>query len=156
MSEELIVEGDKEVLAMFDAMPRLLVVEGYLDALQAGAAVIVEELEPRVPIRLVESGGELLVEGGDLKGAIVTAITLDVSAQGGTADVGFGKQGYKARFVEYGHHMVGHKPGKKDLGTVSPHPFMRPAADAAYERSVAVVAASIEKTVQKNYPQQEL
>lgn len=36
-----------------------------------------------------------------------------------------------AKLVEYGHHMVGHKPNLTDKGQmVQPHPFFRPALDS--------------------------
>jgi HK97 gp10 family phage protein len=150
------VLGLEEVNQFLDSAPTEIVAHGYLKALQAGGAVIAEELEARTPIQLVESGGDLVVEGGDLKSAVVVQITLDAQAHGGTVDVGFGKLGYVARFVEMGHHQIGHKPEKKKLGEVSPHPFMRPAAAAAADRAIAAVGDSILETVASVFPQEKL
>jgi hypothetical protein len=161
MSEEVVVAeilGLDEVNRMLDTAPKEIVLKGYLKALQSGGDVIAGELLPRVPIQLRESGGDLVVEGGDLQGAMVVAVTLDSDALGGTVDVGFGKLGYVARFVELGHDAIGHKPEKKPLkiGKVPPHPFMRPAAAAAADAAIAAVGASIEETVRSQFPQEEI
>lgn len=171
MADELIkceFLGVDEVNRMLDSIPKELVMNGYLEALRDGSDVIVQELDARTPIQLIESGGELIVEGGDLKGSIVTEIILDANYQGGVALVGFGKLGYIARFVEFGHHMIGHvvslvnntskgsyrdNPSKKYLGEVEAHPFMRPATAAAYERVVIAVGEAITRTVRRVFPQ---
>ena len=54
-------------------------------------------------------------------------------------------------WVEYGHAMVGHRPGKKDLGTIPPHPFMRPGFDASADAAVDAFAESLAATLRQEY-----
>jgi HK97 gp10 family phage protein len=138
---------------MFENAPKILQLAAYQKALQAGANVFMDELEAKTPIQLRLSGGDLFVEGGNLKAAIMSVVTLDTGARGGMAQVGFGKLGRVANWVEYGHRMVGHKPGKKAQGNVPAHPFMRPAFDASVDRAVEAFAKSIENAVRNEFPQ---
>ncbi|MBZ5621457.1 MAG: hypothetical protein LAQ69_22435 [Acidobacteriia bacterium] len=143
------VEGLEETLSMLDGLPKALVLGGYNKAFHAAAGVIERELDARVPIRLEYEGKDLMVAGGALKGALMFIVTLDSNYRGGIVAVGFGKLGYIANFVEYGHRMVTHKPGLKEVGFVPAYPFMRPAADAAHEPSVDAFARSLAGTVRE-------
>jgi HK97 gp10 family phage protein len=128
MADEALIkiEGIEEVCELLQQASRAAMPRALLHGLTAGAAVIEEYVAGRTP----DKTGELLADLG-------TTVTLDSDFQGGIAEVGFGgKQGHVANFVEYGHRMVGHKPGKKELGNVEPHPFMRPAAEAAAEEAI--------------------
>jgi hypothetical protein len=103
--------------------------------------VIKAALALRIPISDEETAG-------DLRAALMSAVTLDAQFRGGVAEVGFGtKQGHIANFVEYGHRMVGHKPGKKELGMVAAHPFMRPAAEVSADAAIDAFADSLEATL---------
>lgn len=119
-------EGLDEVCRLLTDAPRAVRAEALIRGLSAGGAVMEEAIAVRVPVK-----------AGDLKADLGTTVELRVDLEGGTAKTGFGKkQGYKAGWVEYGHRMIGHKPEKKDLGKVEPHPFMRPAAAVAEEPAV--------------------
>ena len=137
---EIKVEGLQETYALLENAPRNLVARGFRRGLQAAGNVIGAELGRRTPQR-----------EGKLVRSIKTDITLDAQFRGGEVDVNFGAQGYKAAWVEYGHHMVGHKPGKKKLGEVPPHPFMRPTFSAAGGAAVDAFEAELEETIAEEY-----
>ena len=137
---EIKVDGLEETFALLKDAPRNLVARGFRRGLQAAGNVIGAELAKRTPQR-----------EGKLIRSIKTDITLDSQFRGGEVDINFGAQGYKAAWVEYGHRMVGHKPGKKLLGEVAPHPFMRPAANAAGGAAVDAFEAELEQTIREEY-----
>jgi len=47
--------------------------------------------------------------------------------------------------------MVTHKPGLKDVGTVEPHPFMRPAFEAAAERAMQAFGDVLQEELRGHY-----
>jgi HK97 gp10 family phage protein len=105
--------------------------------LTAAAQVIEEELAARTP-----------VETGELKGAIVSTVEVAPSGTSGIAKVGFGKETYKARWVEFGHRQVGpgsKKSERKELGFTPAHPFLRPAAEASREAARDAFLAAVQK-----------
>jgi HK97 gp10 family phage protein len=132
------ISGIAETAAMLDELPRYIVLHGFNEGLHAAAEVIEREMRPRIP-----------VHEGELKAALMHEVTLDSNYRGGIASVGFGNMGMRAFWVEFGHAMVGHKPGKKALGQVPAHPFMRPAVFASQEAAIDAFAASIRKTVEE-------
>jgi HK97 gp10 family phage protein len=140
--EQLItITGIEEACAMLTAAPDNVVKIAYGKALAAAAVPIVEALEAATP-----------QDTGKLKESIVSDIALDADGKGGVLSVGFsGNQGHIANFVEYGHRMIGHKPEKKDLGQVQPHPFMRPAASVSADAAIEAFAESVEETVRTHY-----
>lgn len=146
MSELIEVDGIEETVEMLLKLPKHVVARGFLRALRAGAAPMERELQIRTPST---TGAAHFTERreGDLRSAQVAEITLDSQFRGGTAEIGFGKQGHVANWVEYGHHMIGHKPDKKDLGEVEPHPFMSVAAMVSAELAIDAFAESIAATV---------
>ena len=132
------ITGIEEVCANLEQMPARIQKVALGKALVAGVKPIMDAVAPRIPIGVTGELGEALM------------FTVDVSAdgRGGVAQVGFGKQGFKARMVEFGHRMVGHKPNKTDKGkTVPAHPFMRPAAETAAPASVQAFADSIKESL---------
>lgn len=140
------ITGIEDVQRMLREAPKEIVARGFLRALQAGANVIADELELRTPVKAEDTGG--LLDKGVLRESLMVAITLDSQFRGGHAEVGFGKNGQVAYWVEYGHRIVGHKPGKRDSGKSVPmHPFMRPAVDRSADAAVAAVAESLSQTV---------
>jgi hypothetical protein len=137
MAEQLItVEGVDEVCREFREAPPRLIPYALLKGLEAAGWVLQGAIESRTPVGGSIVGGRSTT-GGALIADLDMNITLDQNFRGGVVKVGFGKQGYVARFVEYGHRMIGHKPRNRELGVVQPHPFMRPAADDAAEAAVA-------------------
>ena len=102
------VTGLNECVQMMEDAPGNIVALGYARATNAAMNVVAEAVISRTP-----------VEHGDLAKALVINVKVapPPSAKGGVAELGFGKQDHIAMWVEYGHAMVGHRPGKKDLGT---------------------------------------
>lgn len=125
---------------MLDRAPALIVKGAFARALTAAAVPIVDALVSRTPVLT-----------GDLALHVVTDIAVDEQGRGGVAQVGFGKKGYIARFVEYGHREIGRK-SHKELGAVQPHPFMRPAAAESGDASVAAFAASMQESFAQGIP----
>jgi HK97 gp10 family phage protein len=149
MAGELItVTGLGEVQRALAEAPRLIVANAYLKALQAAANVIEQEVAIRTPERDEGSRNE---DDAHLIDGLMTAVELDSQFRGGVAMVGFGKQGHKAMWVEFGHRMVGHKPGKKQLGQVAARPFMRPAADASANKAIEAFADSLAESLKAGY-----
>jgi hypothetical protein len=158
MAGELIkVTGIAEVQKMLAEAPKSVVARGYLKALDAGIKVFEAYLELKTPIRLGFEGEDLMVQGGDLKAALVSQVELDSQFRGGIAAVGYGKLGYIANFVEYGHRIV--KPGgryvnsrgKSRKGTVTgqvpAYPFMRPAFDTQADAALDAFCESLIETL---------
>jgi hypothetical protein len=132
------IKGIEEVTAALTKMPDRLVKNAFARALAASAVPIVEALKPRTP-----------VDTGLLQSSIMADIQIDTTGKGGELAVGFGKQGYVARMIEYGHRIVGHEPKKKDTGkVVAGKPFMRGSAATSADASVDAFEESIRTSVE--------
>jgi len=157
MAGELIqvnVVGIQDVQRMLREAPKNIVARGFIKALDAAGTVILEEVDMRTPIRLATDTGDIVVEGGDLKAAIMKEVQLDANYRGGFVNIGFGKeQGHIALWVEYGHRLVT-RGRHRQIGTVAPHPFMRPGLDAAYDRAIEAFARSLAATIMQDFPQE--
>jgi hypothetical protein len=146
------IVGLSDVQQMLREAPTDIVALGFIRALQAGGNVIANQVEVRTPVKKEDTGG--LLDKAELRESLMIAFSLDSKLKWGAAQIGFGKNGHVALWVEYGHKMLGHRPGKKSLTLpVRPHPFMRPAADAAADPAIAAVAASLSDTVRTYFPQ---
>lgn len=150
------VEGIDETVAMLKAKPKAIVASGYVKALQAGSAPIVAELVSRAPVGSTTrwndetfSEFEDTTGHGTLKTSVVVEIVLDSEFRGGYAKIGFGAQGHKALWLEYGHRLVvgKKKTGQKVIGFVKPHPFMRAAASATADRAIQVFQEELISTL---------
>src|SRR6185503_20048973 len=115
-------------------LPRTVVLNGFSRSLHAAGQIMEDALEAKTPIRLSEEGYDLVVSGGELKADVYHEVILHAQYRGGVAIIGFKRLGHIANYVEYGHRMIGHKPGYKELrgkktpdGMVKPYPFMVPA-----------------------------
>ena len=150
---DVTVTGLEEVCRNLDSMPRALVGRGYVRAAEAMAQVFKAELEVNTPVRTEELFNEEAFKtfrhevGGDLRNALMHVTTLDSQLRGVSMQVGYGKFGWIANLVEYGHRMVTHKPGKKDVGFVKANPFMRRSFDAVADRAIEAAAAELRATV---------
>src|SRR5579872_4066390 len=131
------IVGLENCISQLTALPQRIVKHAFGKALAASAVPIVEALEARTP-----------VDTGLLRSSIKSDITVSPEGKGGRLNVGFGKQGFRARMVEFGHRAVGHKPDKKDSGkVVSAHPFMRPATAASQEAATEAFKESLIKSL---------
>ena len=144
MAGELVpIEGLEEVQRMLADAPRVIVGSAFARALKAGATVIEEALAARTPVREIRSGGD--VDEPALIENLRVDIALDADLRGGSAEIGFGKAGYIANFIEYGHRMVSHEG--KELGRVQPHPFMRPAAELSADAAIEAFGNTLVETL---------
>lgn len=134
------ISGIDEVIDSLERAPRTIVKAAFAKSLAAAAVPVVRALEPNIP-----------TDTGDLKDHLMTDIEIAANGEGGRAQIGFGKEGWKARLVETGHREVTHKPAKKEIGAVAPHPFMAPAAviaaDESTQRFTETLSESLEGDV---------
>jgi hypothetical protein len=87
-----------------------------------------KEVQSRVPV-----GQE---DHEHLRDNVGIAVTIPRDGYHGYAKVGFGKLDYRAKWIEFGHRLKGHKPKKKDLGFVGAQPMLRPGFDASKEQAL--------------------
>ena len=127
------VEGLVEVQQMLRDTPRRIVEQYFPAALAAGAAVIEAELHARTPFQEGKTEGR-----PHLRDSLVTEVAVNGQALHGTADVGYGAEGFRAVFVEYGHGP-----------NTSAHPFMRPGTDAAAAGAIEAFADSIADSINR-------
>jgi HK97 gp10 family phage protein len=151
------VTGVEEVKQFLAEAPKTLVATGFLRALQAGGEVIRAAVEARTPVggeKLwnEETFSEIATTGGALIQGLTMDVNLDSNFQGGIARIGFTReQAHVANWVEFGHRMVGHKPKKKLLGQVEPHPFMRPALAESANAAIEAFGESMLETIRSEY-----
>jgi hypothetical protein len=102
-------------------------------SLRAGINVIGNEIVRNTP----QLTGELRLAAG-------INVQTDPNKPSGFAVFGFGKMGYLAYWLEYGHKIVGHIPKKTDTGkVVAPNPFMRVALDSKAEEASDAFASTM-------------
>ena len=148
MSTQVTVTGLAEVQRMLTEAPKAIVGSIFVRAMDAAVQVIEDELYILAPER---DEGERDENVAHLKDQIMHLIELDSRFRGVRAAIGFGKGGNKALWLEYGHRMIGHAPDHKDLGTVSPHPFIRRAFDNAADKAIAAFTRVFESEMRNLY-----
>ena len=150
MAEEIItVTGIAEAAEFLRNAPKVVVATAFLKAFRAGGEVIKEDLISRTPIKSSATGG--LLREGELQASVELKIQLDSQFRGGVAIISHGKNSNVANWVEFGHILVGHKPGKKVLGVVPEHPFIRPCADATWQAAVEAFTDSLVESMRENF-----
>ncbi len=117
----------------------------FVKAVEAASDVIEAEVRARTPVGETEEGKR------HLRDAIIHVIRIDPLFRFVSGSVGFGTEGYRAVWVEYGHRMVSHKPKKTLIGQVPPHPFLRPAFEACKQRAVEAFSSVLEREVKSIY-----
>jgi HK97 gp10 family phage protein len=133
------IEGLDQIAANLHALGDDIERRILRKAVQAGINVMAEEVLARTP-----------TDTGLLKQSIQT--TVKVEKEGGAAigAVGFGWQSHIARWIEFGHRIVGHKPNKKDTGKHVPaRPFMRPGFDASKNKAVEAFTETMREEIEK-------
>lgn len=138
-------EGLEDVHAMLNEVPDTIAAKGLYRAHAAAVEVVERELLARTP-RSDHDG-----EYPHLTDSVVSTIEIDQAAREGESETGFGVSGFKAYWVEYGHRMVGHRPLRKEEGTVESKPFMRPTTAAAADDVIEAFGDSIRATVDEEY-----
>jgi hypothetical protein len=156
------ITGLNETIKALSDAPANVAKGAYGKALTAATVPVIKALDPRIPIALIAGG--IAHRIGALKSALTFEIAVDANGRGGLARIGFGKQGFVARMVEYGHRMVGHKPKsvdwkrfrEKQMGEfekpVPPYPFMAPATISASEQAVEAFAAATKEALDEGMP----
>jgi hypothetical protein len=148
------ITGIEETMEMLKSAPRTVVASGFVRALSAAANVMADEIERRCPEKTEDVGG--ILDKGELRDSIVVAVELDSQLRGGVGYAGFSTSNgadFVAQLLEYGHRLIGHKPGKKPLGFVAPTPFIRPAFEFSAEAAVDAFSDSLRTTVTQTFPQ---
>ena len=147
------VEGLESACSWLDGVAREIAGPAVLKGLTAGGDVIARELRIRTP---EQSEGEHSEDKPHLSDSIVVEVVLDSSFRGGYVDIGFGRMGHVAWWVEFGHRMIGHAPKfevlkgpKTPEGVVVPQPFMRPTTEAAAVPAVEAFVAAVEAASQR-------
>jgi HK97 gp10 family phage protein len=134
------VEGLKEIQAKLAALPLELERHAVRKALKAAGEVVALAVQEPTP-----------VDTGLLASSVQT--TESFEKQQARAYVGFGRQSYVARWIEFGFRLLGHKPKKKFIKQIAPHPFMRQAyeesANKAVDTFAEVMRVEAEKAAKK-------
>lgn len=149
---ELRITGLEQVQRMLAELPKAMVTVAFGTALDQAGGVIAGHVAGRAA-RLNDASDTPLSEH------VTVQVRVDVDNRGGIAIVGFDQsqdertgipQDLKAFLVEFGHRMIGHKPGLKELvgpntpgGAVIARPFMRPALEDSWEGAVRVFAETL-------------
>lgn len=126
------IQGIPEVVAYLDKLPVLVVKVTFRESLKAACEVLMAAIRPRIP----EPPLKPRKGSSPLSTALQYRTQVDPEGRGGSASIGFGKQGPLANWLETGHRMVGHRPKLKMLGFVRPFPFLRPAFQASYQEAI--------------------
>lgn len=137
------VRGIDETCEALTRMPKRMVKASFAKALAAAAVPVSNAVAARAAKHRVT---------GKMVNSQVTVIEVDPEGKGGRVSIGFGKEGYKARLVEFGHRMVTHKPKHVEVGQVTPQPFMRPAAAESAEESVEEFDRSLNEDIEAGLP----
>ena len=88
------------------------------------------------------------VRTGELRENLVVAVDVAPSGTSGIARVGFGKEGYIARFLEYGHRKVVRKGESQEVvGFVPANPFMRRAYESSKEQAREAIIETLHSEV---------
>lgn len=148
MAGEVTVTGLAEVQRMLTEAPKAIAGSIFVRAMDAAVQVIEDELYILAPER---DEGERDENEAHIKDLIMHLIELDSRFRGVRASIGFGKGGHKALWLEYGHRMIGHAPGHKDLGMVRPHPFIRRAFDNCADKAIAAFTRVFEDGMRTLY-----
>jgi len=133
------VKGLPELKAAFHRLSSEIAAKILKAALQAGADVLKNALTESASAH---------TRTGEMKAAITAAVDITPSGTSGVARVGFGKQSYKAKWVEFGHRQVVMAEGeRKEVGHVPAHPFVRPAYESSKEEARRAVMQVIQAGV---------
>src|ERR1035438_5346752 len=151
--DAIIVTGLDETIAMLQQAPKIVIANGFLQALSAAGNVMADVLEVNTPIKAEDTGG--ILDKGELREAVMVAVELDSQFRGGTVNVGFSHQNNAesvALWVHEGHRIVNPKAdgfyfdakGRKKKGAVTgmtkPNPFMLKTFDESAEAAVDAFA----------------
>jgi HK97 gp10 family phage protein len=127
------VKGLPELKRKLEAAGPQLAARMMRAGLSKGIEIIAQAVLANTPYRT-----------GELQQNLVVAVDVAPSGTSGVARVGFGKQGYIARFLEYGHRKVVRKGESQEVvGFVPANPFMRRAYESSKEQAREAVIEAI-------------
>lgn len=122
------VTGLEEIRANLAKLEEGMRTQYVLNAVKAGAAVIKDAMAEAAPVLDEKSAKSTSLEPGELKRDIRARTRLDKDGFA-VSHIGPGKRtGYVARWLEWGHRLL---KGKREIGEVQPHPFLRAAFEAS-------------------------
>ena len=132
-------ELDRKLAAITTRMKKNYVRKGV----RAGGAIVIKAAKENLP---KGKRGRINKKGDKIKG-LRRSITQRVKTYPSGVIISVVGPDYKTaphgHLVEFGHKMVGHKPGKKNLGVVRAHPFLRPAVDKSKQAVMTAVQRKI-------------
>jgi hypothetical protein len=136
------ISGIEETCAMLTMAPAHIAKAAYARALTAACQPVVVALRVNTPIVT-----------GDLLKHLMTDVALDADGRGGVAQVGYGKLGYIARFVEYGHRQIAHGHSHKAIDApVAANPFMRLSAAQSLDAALEAAVNSLKESFAEGIP----
>ncbi len=102
-------------------------------------------MQERTPVKVEDSGEDSnSLPPGALKDGITSKVSVQPQKGSGSVTVRPSKDtAHVARWLEFGHQLVSHKPGHKVIGNVPAVPFFRNAFDAAKDRAVDAFSESL-------------
>lgn len=137
-------ELDAKVAGIIDKLKR----QQLRNAVAAGAFVFRDAIEDFAPERVADGHGGNALPPGALKADIHVVLENHRDDRGVTGHAGPGvNTGYVANWLENGHRIVTHKG--KAVGTATPHPFLRPAADSAAQAALDAFTAQLAEDLDK-------
>jgi hypothetical protein len=147
MPETLItVRGIPEVQRNLAAFPKVLVVRCFAKAFSRAAAVFEAELRIQCPESDFSTSSE---EYGHLVDNLTDEITIDTQGRGGHCQIGFGRKGFLALWIEYGHRIVT-RSGKDTGKRVPAQPFMRKSFDIAADKALEVFVEAVQEFMRED------
>lgn len=136
------VRGIPEVQRNLADFPKLLVMGAFTKALSRAAAVFEAELRANTPETDYSTSSD---EYGHLVDCLTDELEIDTNGRGGRVRVGFGRKGYVALWVEYGHRMLSHSGQKTKLDRTKANPFMRQAFENAADAALDAFTEAIQE-----------
>ena len=133
---EIKIDGISNVVANLSAFPDKIVAGAFQDALENASVVVMREVVRKTPVNLNvrHRGGIVKINLRPLVASIMNNVVVDARLRGGYAEIGFGKMGFIARWLEYGCIHTGHEPDKKQGVLITKHVgFMRQALAESFD-----------------------
>lgn len=149
-------KGFPETQAALIQLRQTVATDATRGAVRAGANVIRDEMAAQAPMLDEETANSTALDPGVLKTEIRVAMGR-VDKEGFiVAEIGPSEEvAHVARWVEYGHRLVkggysSFKRGRlqgsgKQIGEVPAHPFLRPAYETSWQKSIQEYAADLKR-----------
>jgi hypothetical protein len=149
MSDNVQIEGLEEAQLMLRTAPRVMAQKALGRGMLAASKVVAEEVRRRLPVSTKATHTD-----PHLADSITVDIQIDQQAGAAHAEIGYGKQGYRGLWLEYGHQQItGGQEGSggRVVGFVPPHPVMRPAVIASADAAIEAFGEAFVSTVEEEF-----